>query len=110
MTLTIDRLRFYEVDHTRWADLESLFEGRGGPKHCWCMVWRASNEERSRPGGGVRKAALKRRVDAGIPVGILGYMDGEPVAWCSIAPRSTYRRLGRPEGQDTDPDSIWSIV
>jgi GNAT superfamily N-acetyltransferase len=50
---------------------------------------------------------MARRVAAGVPVGILGYLDGEPVAWCSIAPRSTYRRLT----DDAEPDEgVWSLV
>ena len=45
----------------------------------------------------------------GVPVGILGYLDGEPVAWCSIAPRETYRAgLYRPSGDE--PDGVWSIA
>ena len=39
----------------------------------------------------------------------LGYLDGEPVAWCSIAPRETYRAgLYRPSGDE--PDGVWSLA
>src|SRR5688500_9121694 len=93
-------LVFHEVDSERWADLDRLFEARGGPKSCWCMVWRARGAEVRRPEGKSRKAALKRRVAAGIPIGLLGYLGGEPVAWCSIAPRESYRPLGGPEDGD----------
>ena len=42
-----------------------------------------------------------------MPLGILGYLGDEPVARCSVAPRSTYRRLV----DDSDPDGgIWSLV
>jgi GNAT superfamily N-acetyltransferase len=102
------RLTFHEVDASRWADLERLFESRGGPKHCWCMVWRGSAAERKDPAR--RKAALKARVEAGTPVGVLGYVDGEPVAWCSIAPRGTYRDLGGLEVPGEDPEGVWSVV
>lgn len=104
-----DRLTFHEVDRRRWVDLERLFEGRGGPRHCWCMVWRATPQERRRfDSRASRKAALSRRVRQGVPVGLLGYLDGEPVAWCSIAPRPTYLRLGEsPAGQK---ERIWSLV
>ena len=58
---------------------------------------------------GAKKAALERRAREGVPVGILGYLDGEPVAWCSIAPRETYRAgLCRPSGDE--PDGVWSIA
>ena len=43
--MEIDRLVFYEVDAGRWPDFERLFESRGGPKACWCMVWRATPVE-----------------------------------------------------------------
>ena len=89
-------LSFREVDQSAWEDFERLFESRGGPKSCWCMVWRAAGAETKQTKGSERKAAMERRVREHVPVGILGYLDGEPVAWCSIAPRPTYRRLGGP--------------
>lgn len=103
-------LKFREVDAKRWADLERLFESRGGPKHCWCMVWRATNEERKQPRGMVRKGMLKLRVDDGATIGVLGYLDGEPVSWCSIAPRTTYLRLGGPPVAGVRPEDVWSIA
>jgi GNAT superfamily N-acetyltransferase len=51
---------------------------------------------------------MRRRVQAGVPVGILAYLDGQPVAWCSIAPRSTYRPLGGPA--DEPGQNIWSLA
>lgn len=51
---------------------------------------------------------MAARVDAGTPIGMLGYLDGTPVAWCSIAPRETYARLG---GDEYPPDvAVWSVV
>jgi GNAT superfamily N-acetyltransferase len=103
-------LVFREVTSETWSDFETLFERRGGPKNCWCMVWRASGEESrdiSRPR---RKAAMKKRIKSGIPVGILGYDGDNPVAWCSVAPRSTYR-AGLAEQQQGDAEEdIWSVV
>ena len=101
-------LEFHEVDSGRWDDLERLFESRGGPKYCWCMVWR-SMPGSSRGDRGAKKAALERRVREDVPVGILGYLDGEPVAWSSIAPRGTYRAgLYQPSGDE--PDGVWSLA
>jgi GNAT superfamily N-acetyltransferase len=106
----IDRLVFQAVDEQRWDDLVRLFESRGGPKYCWCMAWRTTPEEATQRDGPSRKAALGRRVRAGVPVGILGYLDGEPVAWCAIAPRPTFRRLGGIEQAGEDPGRVWSLV
>lgn len=101
-------LSFREVDRRAWKDLERLFEARGGPKNCWCMVWRATSAEAKRTDGKSRKAALKRRVAAGTPTGIVGYLGEEPAAWCSIAPRGTYRRLGGIE--DDVEENVWALV
>ena len=100
-------LQFHEVSAERWPDFERLFEARGGPKSCWCMVWRASPAGGKRTDGASRKAAMAARIGAGAPVGLLGYAGEEPVAWCSIAPRSTYRRLVSGETSD---EGIWSIA
>ncbi|MFP2912995.1 N-acetyltransferase family protein [Pyxidicoccus sp. 3LFB2] len=105
------RLVFHEVDRARWGDFARLFESRGGPKACWCMVWRVTAEEVKHTDGASRRAAMERRVRAGTPVGILGYLDGEPVAWCSIAPRETHRKgLGGVEEADDAPGSVWSLT
>jgi hypothetical protein len=66
-------LRFRAVDASNWADFEGLFEARGGPKYCWCMVWRATPEEARARDGPSRKKAMRRRVQAGVPVGILAW-------------------------------------
>lgn len=85
-------LRFAPVTAESRADFEALFESPGAPKYCWCMAWRdmlnrqsATNED--------RKQAMISRVTAGTPVGLLAYADGAPIAWCSVAPRETYRKL-----------------
>jgi len=98
------------VDRERWPDLERLFEARGGPKSCWCMVWRAMPDRPPRADGPSRKRALNGRVMSGQQVGLLGYLDGEPAAWCSVAPRSTYKQLGGARYEGVPDDSVWSIV
>lgn len=101
------RFRFAPVERTRWHDLQTLFEGRGGPHYCWCMVWRDMPTP-ERKDKAKKKAAFKSRVDDGVPVGILAY-DGEvPVAWCAVGPRSTVPRLTK-ERSATPDDSIWTI-
>lgn len=95
------------VTRATWPDLEALFEGRGGPKYCWCMAWRPM-ADRSAADNEARKRALHARVLNGVPVGLVGYVDGAPVAWCSVAPRNTFVRLS--EGQDDEEADVWSVV
>ena len=102
------RVVFRAVTADSWADFERLFEARGGPKSCWCMVWRPMPGSPTRNDGASRKAAMARIITAGAPVGLIGYLDGEPVAWCSVAPRSTYRRLVNDDRSDNEV--TWSIA
>jgi len=72
------------------------------------MVWRATAEEAKHQDGESRKTFMRRRIFGGMPVGLLGYVNGVPVAWCSIAPKDSYRNLtGK---QETDISGVWSLV
>ena len=104
---TVPTLEIHEVDADRWHDFERLFEAKGSPKYCWCMAWRATSEEAKRASNAGRKNAMAARIKAGTPVGLLGYIEGEPAAWCSIAPRDTYRRLVSDGSSD---EGIWSVA
>ena len=105
-------LQFQPVIPDRWEDFERLFEGRGGPKFCWCMPFRPMTPPYGRADTSAKKQAMFQRVTEGTPIGILAYSDGEPVAWCSIAPLETYKNLrGRgyvSSGSDTD--NVWCIA
>lgn len=98
-------VRISPVDRPRWSDLERFFEQRGGPHTCWCMVWR-DMPSKLRGDKVAKKAALKCRVDAGMPVGILAYEGDNPVGWCSVGPKTSFRRLT----DDTNNDRVWSII
>jgi hypothetical protein len=66
---------------------------KGAGKSCWCMAWQESAAEAKQRDGIHRRAQIKARVGSGTPAGLLGYLGGQPVAWCSITPRETSRRL-----------------
>ncbi|WP_421743306.1 GNAT family N-acetyltransferase [Cellulomonas sp.] len=77
-----------------------------GGAGCWCMAYRDSrvpNEER---------AQYMRDECAQEPgPGVLAYVDGEAAGWCSVAPRSSYRRLMRSRTIPfVDDRDAWSIV
>lgn len=94
------------VTEDRWPDFEALFESRGAPKTCWCMVWRQCPSAK----GPDRKRAMREIVQSRGPVGLLGYLDGRPVAWCSVAPRNSYRQLGGLQAASEEEKSVWSLV
>ena len=100
-------LTFKPVTKSTFEDFVALFEGRGGPKHCYCLVWRERGAASKLDLAG-RRTAMAERVEQGEPISILAYHDGEPVAWCSIAPRETYFPLGGEEY--ADGIKVWSLV
>ncbi len=99
-----------EVDARAWPDLERLFEARGGPKWCWCSVFRRDAAGRRPKDRAAQKALLEGMARRGVPIGLLAYHDGEPVAWCSVAPRETFAPLGGIDDPGEPPGAVWSIT
>ncbi|MBT1686822.1 GNAT family N-acetyltransferase [Dawidia soli] len=102
------KIKVKPVDKNTWKDFEAFFESKGAPSWCWCMVWRMTNEELKHNHSPDRKEYLRKRVTAKTPIGLLGYIGTEPVAWCSVAPRASHLRLG---GDDRlEDEDVWSIT
>jgi hypothetical protein len=94
-----------------WPDFERLFGPRGAFGGCWCMWWRLTRREFEQQQGDGNRRAMKALVEAGVVPGILGYLDGEPVAWCSVAPREQFLALERSRVMARIDDTpVWSIV
>ena len=79
------------------------------------MFFRRPNrefEEGCRNKGRGNRAAFKALVDGGRAPGLLGYREGRPVGWCSVAPRSEFGRIERsPVVKPVDDEpGVWSIV
>ncbi|MEM2890124.1 MAG: GNAT family N-acetyltransferase [Candidatus Hadarchaeum sp.] len=72
------------------------------------MIFRADpNGKVPKADGRERKHAMRELVRAGTPVGLLGYSDGVPVAWCSLGPGETFPGLAV-VGEQSDP--VWSVT
>ena len=73
---------------------------------CWCMSYRDTrvpNQE--------RPEYMRNECSAEPGPGVLAYVDLEAAGWCSIAPRSTYRRLMRSRTIPfLDERDAWSAV
>ncbi|MDR7554220.1 MAG: GNAT family N-acetyltransferase [Armatimonadota bacterium] len=100
------------VTQGTWRALEALFRAeRGLPRGCWCMWWRTSRDEFQRLGPRGRRLALRRLVVSGTPIGVVAFVGGTPVGWCSVAPRERYPALERsPTLRRVDDEPVWSVV
>ena len=75
------------------------------------MWWRLPRSEFTRNCGEGNKMAFKRIVDSGNIPGILAYVGGQPVGWCSIAPRVSFPKLKRSRIlKRVDDKPVWSVV
>jgi GNAT superfamily N-acetyltransferase len=103
-------------------DLLAVFGMRGYPAYCQCQKWKFRDwaERRATPVS-ERMERLQAQTHCGYPSepttsGLVAYLDGEPVGWCSCEPRSAFRRLRNSPvpwtGRDEDPanDGVWAIT
>lgn len=99
------KLTFKPVTGNNVSDFEMLFGARGGPNWCWCMAFRATPDEIKNSKSPARKRQILGRIEDKVPVGLIGYDAGKPVAWVSVAPKETFRGLG-----GSDKDKVWSLT
>lgn len=73
---------------------------------CWCMSYRDSRlSNRERP------EYMRAECATEPGPGVIAYVDDEPAGWCSVAPRSTYRRLMNSRTIPfLDDRDAWSVV
>lgn len=100
------------ADQARWDDLLELFGPSGGTRGCWCMARRLPAATVAANGNAENRAALHDLVQAGEPVGLIGYVEDRPAAWCAVAPRREYYAVMHsrtlPIDEPADP-TIWAI-
>lgn len=103
-------LIFRPATPARWKDIVDLFGERGACGGCWCMAWRLRNKDWVAGRGTRNRNALRKIVESGKRPGVIGYLDGRPVAWCAVAPRSEYTALERSRVlAPVDDRAVWSI-
>lgn len=111
MKLASQDLVFKPVTLAEWEDLQRLFGPNGADGGCWCMWWRIKRAEFERNHGEANRKAMEAIIRSGEVPGLLAYHQGEPVGWCSIAPREAFPVLDRsPVLKRVDDQPVWSIV
>lgn len=102
---------FHPVSPERLHDLVRFSQEHGKFRYCSCMRWRMTSTEFQHSIRESRVTALEDLVRRGTPIGVLGYRNDEPIAWCSIAPRETYGALERYKNLPRiDDRPVWSVV
>jgi GNAT superfamily N-acetyltransferase len=74
------------------------------------MYWHETRAEYEKKKGEANRRALKKRVTAGPPPGLIAYADGRPIGWCALAPREAYSTLARSRIlAPVDDAQVWSV-
>ena len=74
----------------------------------WFRIARAQFEKQK---GEKNKRAMRKLVESGHTPGILAYRNGQPVGWCSLAPRESFSGLERSRIlKPVDEQPVWSVV
>lgn len=118
-----DELTIVPANEASWEDLQAVFGTRGDPSRCWCQRFRMAPGESWRSVGAAELAhRFRTQAECGnrgseTTNGIVAYLDGEPVGWCAVAPRSDHARLLRNnrvpwEGraEDKADESVWAVT
>jgi len=105
------KYKFFPVTNERWKAFEKLFGDKGACAGCWCMYWRLKQSVLDAQKGNGNKRAMKKIIGSGKIPGILAYSEGEPIGWCSVAPREEFSKLDNSRIlKPVDEKSVWSVV
>ena len=122
MTTAHDPLTVLPANEATWADLEAVMGSRAAGRRCQCQRYKLQRGESfALLGREELEHRLRCQTDPGGPeaetTGLVGYLDGVPVGWCAVEPRSSYPGLLRSarvpwvgRNEDKDDDGVWAVT
>jgi len=107
----LSQLTFEPLTKTNWGKFVHLFGDKGACGNCWCMYYRLSKADyKEGKAGDGNKEAMHQLVMQNKPTGILGFYEGQPIAWCAFAPREDFMKLEKSRvHKRIDDNPVWSI-
>ena len=123
MTPEEETIRVVPANEASWEDLQTVVGTRGQAARCQCQRYKLRRRE-SFSSFPVEERAhrLRQQTDCGhrasdTTSGLVAYLDGEPVGWCAVEPRTAYEGLlrnnrvpwsGRTE--DKADAGVWAVT
>jgi GNAT superfamily N-acetyltransferase len=111
------------ANQATWEDLRCVFGDRGPSARCQCQRYKLRRLESFGSFPTEERAhRLRDQTRAGDPSsvttsGLVAYLDGEPVGWCAVEPRTAYEGLVRNNrvpwsGRDErkDDETVWAVT
>lgn len=119
--ITPEQLTIVPADEASWDDLRAIFGTTDYPGKCQCQRYKIRGDQWGSVPGAERAERLREQTGCDNPQarstsGLVAYLDGEPVGWCAVEPRTAYPRLlstrtpwtGRSE--DKSDDGVWAVT
>ena len=118
-----DSVRVVPANRASCEDLQVVFGARGAAAICQCQRYKLAPKEAFKSFPPEERARrLREQTNCGQPnatttSGLVAYLEGEPVGWCAIEPRTAYQGLlrvyrvpweGRAENKADD--SVWAVT
>jgi GNAT superfamily N-acetyltransferase len=115
------RFNVVPANRSSCEDLHAIFGDRGYAAYCQCQMFKIGHPAWTAATHEERVAALREQTNCGNPQagatsGLVASLDGEPVGWCAVEPRTAYPRLPprrivlKERGEDKDDDSVWAVT
>jgi GNAT superfamily N-acetyltransferase len=111
------------ANEATWEDLQTVFGTRGVASTCQCQRYKLRPRESFASFPAEERAhRLRQQADCGRPEsgrtsGLVAYLDGEPVGWCAVEPRTAYAGLLRTfrvpwqgRAEDKTDDGVWAVT
>ena len=111
------------ANEASWEDLQAILGTRGQASRCQCQRYKLRPRESFASFPAEERAhRLRQQTDCGHPEsgttsGLVAYLDGEPVGWCAVEPRTAYEGLVRnnrvpwtDRAEDKTDDSVWAVT
>jgi GNAT superfamily N-acetyltransferase len=120
-TMTDEAISVVPANEASWDDLQTVLGARGDPSRCQCQWFKIRDFEWRSVAVEERAERLRAQTDCGRPgarttSGLVAYLDGEPVGWCAVEPRTAYVRLLRTRvpwtgrAEDKADDGVWAVT
>ena len=111
------------ANEATWEDLRTIFGTRGTAARCQCQRYKLRRRESFGNFPAEERAdRLREQTDCGHPgagptSGLVAYLDGEPVGWCAVEPRTAYEGLLRnsrvpwtDRTEDKSDGTVWAVT
>jgi GNAT superfamily N-acetyltransferase len=113
-----DSFTVVPANKASWDDLQAILGERGYAAGCQCQKFKIGHHEWTSATRQERAARLREETNCGRPrarktSGLVAYLDGEPVGWCAVEPRTAYPRISRTAWRGRDEDrldaGVWAV-